>query len=172
MARRADYAALLITLGFVGLGFIGITRGHEFAGWLTVGFFGICALITGYQVYFGKAREAVPDSVRPKGKPRSQHKVKVTGKEVLHYQMDGEVSAIAWDKLMQVAIVSEDKFSTGNNSWVLIGDDATGCRIPSSAQGNSVLLEAMETRLEGFDRKAAKMAQEGLEGSKILWRRA
>ena len=172
MRRTADFVALLISLGFVALGGIALSRGQDFAGWLSIGFFGICALITGYQVYSGRTATAAPEGARPKGKPRAKDKIKVTKKEILHYRTDGEVSAIAWDQILQVALVAEDGFPVGGLWWVLIGADATGCRIPSDAQGNESLLEAMQDRLPGFDNQGVVAAMGALEGSKILWRKA
>src|SRR5688572_6390310 len=84
---------------------------------------------------------------------------------------DGRIERVRWDRLCEVGIITTDEGPFVDDVyWMLIGDDGTGCAIPSSATGCDALLRRLQA-LPGFDNLAVVQAMGSTDNASfVCWR--
>jgi hypothetical protein len=100
------------------------------------------------------------------------HQVTFDDREVVRTMPDGRVERVGWDSLAEVQIVTtEDGPFADDVFWLLVGDDGTGCAVPSEAAGMKELLERLQ-RLPGFDNEAVIKAMVSTSNARFqVWKR-
>jgi hypothetical protein len=83
---------------------------------------------------------------------------------------DGEVTnELLWADMSSVYALAIDRYPIGSISWMLHGADKHVAEVPTDAEGALDLFEAMQSRLQGFDNRAAIESAGMLHGFRKLW---
>lgn len=100
-------------------------------------------------------------------KPRGR--VDVSDEGITSQTADGRTESVLWSDLAEALLVNEDAWPIGTQYWLLIGRNATGAVVPTSAEGAGGLLAAMQRRLPGFDNREVAVAMGSVSGSHRIW---
>lgn len=79
------------------------------------------------------------------------------------------VNELPWEELSSVYVLAIDRFPIGSISWMLHGAQKHIAEVPTDAEGAMELFKAMQTRLQGFDNRAAIESASMLHGFRRLW---
>jgi len=104
--------------------------------------------------------------------PQSPFNVVFSKKTITVTSPSGDKRAIAWKDLTQVAVRTSDEGPKKPAAfWELHGTDAAGTvGFPRGAMGENALIEAMQARLVGFDRKKLVQAMSSTTNQTfVLW---
>ncbi|MBI2808906.1 MAG: hypothetical protein HYX68_28320 [Planctomycetes bacterium] len=84
---------------------------------------------------------------------------------------DGVVETVRWSDLQIVCIRTTDAGPAVDDVFWVLGGSASGCVVPSEAEGMNLLLERLQ-HLPGFDNNAAIQAMSCAENHTFLcWKR-
>lgn len=78
---------------------------------------------------------------------------------------------VNWADLSEVGVVIDGAYLPAP-WWLLFTAPKSGCRFPNEARGGREILEALQSRLPGFDNRAVIEAMSLMEGSRLVWSRA
>jgi hypothetical protein len=83
---------------------------------------------------------------------------------------DGErTNELRWADLTSVYALAIDRFPIGSISWMLHGANKQIAEVPTDAEGAMDLFKAMQSRLQGFDNRAAIESASMAHGFRKLW---
>lgn len=108
---------------------------------------------------------------KPKEPSTPESKVVVTFDEewIISKRPGAEDEKVRWSDLKAVFVDTLDCGPFAPDVfWILVGDNENGCVFPQGATGHEDILQAMQSRLSGFDNKALIDAMSCYECNRFL----
>lgn len=110
--------------------------------------------------------------LKVKGGDLGINRVEFDDEGVFRTMGDGREETVRWDQLVGIEIVTTDRGPFVDDVfWLLIGEDGTGCAVPSEAEGMQPLLKRLQ-ELPGFDNDAVIAAMTSMSNARFhVWKR-
>ena len=110
--------------------------------------------------------------LKVKGGDLGINRVEYDDEGVFRTMGDGREETVRWDQLVEIEIVTTDRGPFVDDVfWLLIGEDGTGCAVPSETEGMKPLLKRLQ-QLPGFDNDAVIAAMTSTSNARFhVWKR-
>ena len=138
--RQLGLGFLAVCLAFTGIGAAMILAGDRAGWWATI--------VSGLGILL-----YIIEPLRPGRSVSSEYRVVVTGDVVACEHPKRSREAIRWEDVRCVSVVTTSDGPWRPEMWLLFEGPASGCSIPTEAEGFDQLWDQLSARFSGFDFK-------------------
>ena len=131
---------MIVSAIFVVIGISVIPSGDS-TGWMLIGYFGLCLLI------------AIFEPRLPNPWLKSECRLVITPDEVTCEHRRRKRDSIRWQDVERIWYVTTSAGPWIPDEWILFDGIASGCSVPTEAQGIEAIWDELEARFPGFDYK-------------------